>query len=386
MKKLVIISILGFFCLKVSAQGSVNGHEYVDLGLSVKWATCNVGADSPEDYGDYFAWGETKTKSEYTEESSTAYEKLLGDIKGDNRYDAATANWGGNWRMPTGEEFKELKNKCICQWTTQNGVKGYKVTGPNGNSIFLPAAGSCYESSLNNDGKYGSYWSSESDWSWLDYDVKEHTACYFDFNVSECDLVCYDFCIYGMSIRPVTDGRLGNGIRKYESSLVSDNSDYYEEVVESGGDITELAIEVSEEYLPDEWVGLTPRNNEQDNIESVQLAQSEVFKSVEEMPEFYAGTAKMMEYIQKNIEYPIEARESDIQGRVFVNFIVETDGSLSNVNVMRGIGGGCDEEAVRVVESMPKWKPGKQDGSAVRVSFTIPIIFKLKETSSVNDH
>ena len=110
--------------------------------------------------------------------------------------------------MPTGEELKELKNKCICQWTTQNGVKGYKVTGPNGNSIFLPAAGSYYESSLNNDGNYGSYWSSESDWNWLDYDIKEHTACYFDFNVSECDLVCYDFCIYGMSIRPVTDGRL----------------------------------------------------------------------------------------------------------------------------------------------------------------------------------
>ena len=230
---------------------------------------------------------------------------------------------------------------------------------------------------------------------------------------------------------------------EYESSLTSDNSDYREEVVESGGDITELAVEIPEELLPEEWVELTPRNNEQDNIETVQLAQAqkeaeakaqaeaekkkkeeearlkaeqerlekerkeleaqkaeqarlekerqereaaEVFTSVEEMPEFPYGAARMMEYIQKNIEYPIEARESNVEGRVYVNFIVETDGSISNVNVLRGIGGGCDEEAMRVVRGMPKWKPGKHNGSAVRVSYTIPIIFKLEETSSANGH
>ena len=106
--------------------------------------------------------------------------------------------------------------------------------------------------------------------------------------------------------------------------------------------------------------------------------EAEIFKVVEEMPEFPGGSAKLMEYIQKNIKYPMMARESDIQGRVFVNFVVEPDGSISNVAVLRGIGGGCDEEAVRVVNSMPKWKPGKQRGSAVRVSYTVPIIFKLQ--------
>lgn len=113
-------------------------------------------------------------------------------------------------------------------------------------------------------------------------------------------------------------------------------------------------------------------------IEEEEIVEAEIFKVVEEMPEFPGGAAKMMEYIQKNIKYPMMARESDIQGRVFVNFVVEPDGTITNVTVMRGIGGGCDEEALRVVQSMPNWKPGKQRGSAVRCSFTVPIIFKLQ--------
>ena len=113
-------------------------------------------------------------------------------------------------------------------------------------------------------------------------------------------------------------------------------------------------------------------------IEEEEIVEAEIFKVVEEMPEFPGGSAKLMEYIQKNIKYPMMARESDIQGRVFVNFVVEPDGSISNVAVLRGIGGGCDEEAVRVVNSMPKWKPGKQRGSAVRCAYTVPIIFKLQ--------
>ncbi len=113
-------------------------------------------------------------------------------------------------------------------------------------------------------------------------------------------------------------------------------------------------------------------------IEEEEIVEAEIFKVVEEMPEFPGGPAKMMEFIQTNIKYPMMARESDIQGRVFVNFVVEPDGSITNVTVMRGIGGGCDEEALRVVQSMPKWKPGKQRGSAVRVNYTVPIIFKLQ--------
>ena len=145
---------------------------------------------------------------------------------------------------------------------------------------------------------------------------------------------------------------------------VVDNEEEIEDEIEIDAEVSQ--DEVIEEYF-------APAE-----IEEEEIVEAEIFKVVEEMPEFPGGAAKMMEYIQKNMKYPLMARESDIQGRVFVNFVVEPDGSISNVTVMRGIGGGCDEEALRVVNSMPKWKPGKQRGSAVRCSFTVPIIFKLQ--------
>ncbi|PKP53960.1 MAG: hypothetical protein CVT92_02005 [Bacteroidetes bacterium HGW-Bacteroidetes-1] len=105
--------------------------------------------------------------------------------------------------------------------------------------------------------------------------------------------------------------------------------------------------------------------------------EGDIFTVVQDMPEYPGGPGKMMEFIAKNIIYPPAAREKGIQGRVFINFIVETDGSVSNVKVLRGIGGGCDEEAVRVVSMMSNWKPGQQRGQNVRVSFNIPIKFLL---------
>ena len=137
-------------------------------------------------------------------------------------------------------------------------------------------------------------------------------------------------------------------------------------------DEIDINAEVDQDEVIEEYEFTPPE------IEEEEIVEAEIFKVVEEMPEFPGGSAKLMEYIQKNIKYPMMARESDIQGRVFVNFVVEPDGSISNVAVLRGIGGGCDEEAVRVVNSMPKWKPGKQRGSAVRVSYTVPLIIKLQ--------
>ena len=137
-------------------------------------------------------------------------------------------------------------------------------------------------------------------------------------------------------------------------------------------DEIDINAEVDQDEVIEEYEFTPPE------IEEEEIVEAEIFKVVEEMPEFPGGSAKLMEFIQKNIKYPMMARESDIQGRVFVNFVVEPDGSISNVAVLRGIGGGCDEEAVRVVNSMPKWKPGKQRGSAVRCAYTVPIIFKLQ--------
>ena len=155
-----------------------NGYEYVDLGLpsGTKWATMNVGAESPEDYGDYFAWGETEPKSTYnwgtykwcegSENTQTKYctNSYYGTV--DNKTilelsdDAANANWGGDWRMPTKAELEELRTECTWTWITEKGVNGYTVTGPNGNSIFLPATGNWYDYFLYDAGSNGNYWSS----------------------------------------------------------------------------------------------------------------------------------------------------------------------------------------------------------------------------------
>lgn len=137
---------------------TVSAGAVVDLGLSVYWCSCNVGAESPEEYGDYYAWGETKPKNSYTEENYSYYNndtKVYTDI-GENisgtEYDAATVNLGSDWRMPTKAELQELLDKCTWEWTQINSVNGYKVTAENGNSIFIPAAGyhgySQYDESL----------------------------------------------------------------------------------------------------------------------------------------------------------------------------------------------------------------------------------------------
>ena len=146
----------------VSHPGTHAGHGYVDMGLSVKWATCNVGADSPGDYGNYYAWGETETKSSYAKDNCETYDKQIDDIGGTSR-DVAHAKWGGGWRMPTRAELEELSDEdnCTWEWTTQDGHKGYKVRSKKtGNSIFLPAAGGWEGRWLNYDGGNGYYWSS----------------------------------------------------------------------------------------------------------------------------------------------------------------------------------------------------------------------------------
>ena len=185
--------------------------EYVDLGLSVKWATFNVGATSPEDYGDYFAWGETEPKEEYswkkykwskgTENNITITKYNSTDSKhvlepGD---DAAHVHWGGKWRMPTIEEQTELREQCIWTWTSINGIWGHLVTGPNGKSIFLPAAGNITNTDLSYANVMGYQWSSS---------VKPG-ICAHRMHFSKNIIEDYDggsrAC--GASIRPVYDDR-----------------------------------------------------------------------------------------------------------------------------------------------------------------------------------
>ena len=107
-------------------------------------------------------------------------------------------------------------------------------------------------------------------------------------------------------------------------------------------------------------------------------ANDKVLEKAEVMPEYPGGDQAMMKFVSENVQYPEEAKEKEISGRVLVSFIVEKDGSIADVKVVKGIGGGCDEEAVRVVKAMPKWKPGKDKGKPVRVSYMMPFTFKLQ--------
>ena len=185
-----------------NSSGTIAGHKYVDLGLpsGLKWATCNVGANSPEDSGDYYAWGETSTKSNYTEENCTTYGNAMSDIGGNAQYDVARANWGSSWRLPAKAEFDELLNEdnCTWLWTTQGGKDGYKVISKrNGNSIFLPAAGGRGSKYQGNNGSGGMYWSSTPNWS------SAYSAYYLYFDSSRRYTYWY-YRALGHSVRPVS--------------------------------------------------------------------------------------------------------------------------------------------------------------------------------------
>ena len=185
--------------LGAQSTGTENGHEWVDLGLpsGLKWATCNVGAKTPEQCGNYYAWGETKPKEEYELANSLTYGKQMDDISGNAQYDAATANWGGDWRMPTKTEMEELNKNCTWEWIKQNGVKGYKVTGPNGNSIFLPAVG-YFSGTTFNSGSCGDscYWSSS--------DSGTSSGYYLYFDGGSRNVFGYSR-YHGLSVRPVLE-------------------------------------------------------------------------------------------------------------------------------------------------------------------------------------
>lgn len=199
----------------------IPNHEYVDLGLpsGTLWATCNVGADSPEGYGSYFAWGETSTKNTYEwsnyhwgndDGKLTKYcdDKFWGvndfiDTRTvlEANDDAATVNWGKKWRMPTDAEMKELIDECSNKWTEQNGIKGLLVTGPNGNSIFLPAAGCVLGNEHFSEGYCGEYWTS-SMISGAPYSAYVHRVYQEGFDMDE-GYVDDNTREQGLTVRPV---------------------------------------------------------------------------------------------------------------------------------------------------------------------------------------
>ena len=182
-------------------QGTENADtflvEAVDLGLSVKWASYNVGAKSPEDYGGYYAWGETEEKDSY--DSANYYWENEGSNISGTSYDVAHVKWGGSWRMPTLDEIIELGTKCFWEWTTVNGVSGYKVTGSNDNYIFLPASGSRFGTEVYSRGLGGFYWSGSPG------EEGSSGAYHLGFGSSVYSYYYDDGCYCGRTVRPVTE-------------------------------------------------------------------------------------------------------------------------------------------------------------------------------------
>ena len=224
MKKMlqtIVVAMLLLASCRVTAQ---NNHYYVNLGLpsGTRWATCNVGADKPEELGRYFAWGEKDTKSicswsnyrfgvttkegewklrKYCPKPDYAYNGIVHPfyslIPED---DAATANWGKGWSIPTEKQWEELIQHTTCKWTTRNGVKGMLFTSSNGESIFLPAAGENNENGIEAIGSYGIYWSNHCN------SDDPMNAILFDFYEGNC-WIGSGVRYYGHSIRPVRSAK-----------------------------------------------------------------------------------------------------------------------------------------------------------------------------------
>lgn len=205
MKRMYLLLIFSIICISSYSQDL---NSFVDLGLSVKWASCNIGASKPEEFGHYYAWGETSTKKDYSWKTYKfgTYEKGMSLYNTKDNYtsllpdhDVATLILGKNYRIPTKEEYQELLDKCKWQLITINGVKGYKVLGPNGNSIFLPIAGYYINTSLGySKDNNGEYWTSSR--------VKKEAHCAYHLFISEStrEVSAFNRC-HGRTIRPVCD-------------------------------------------------------------------------------------------------------------------------------------------------------------------------------------
>lgn len=179
---------------------SVTAGEAIDLGLSVKWASCNLGATKPEDYGNYYAWGETSPKESYGKSNYSYYNAEtdriidIGEDIGGTSYDAAHVNLDNGWRMPTYKEMDELVRNCNWEWVNINNVRGYRVTANNGNSIFLPAAGYYIGNTISKINEWPEYFTSTND------DQKE---AYGLVDTGHGPVIIGLDKIYGKPIRPV---------------------------------------------------------------------------------------------------------------------------------------------------------------------------------------
>lgn len=340
MKKILFLMLLCCGICHVQAQNAVPVPEAVDLGLSVKWASFNLGAEKPEEHGWPFAWGETRTKVVYAQSNyqyftpaysyededgfridvPDTYKDLGEDISGTD-YDIAHIVLKDGWRMPTKSEFQELIDACDYIKVEKHGMPGIKFTAPNGRWIFLPFAAD----------HHVQYWSSTAD-----------------------------------------EGSLA---RAFTSNAYMEYVDRYRE-----GLIRPVLPYTGEEHLSNTG---EPRLQVEDIIppvipESMEPTDDKVYDVVEQMPSFPGGEGALLQYISTHVQFPADAVELCAQGRVIVGFVVGKDGALSDAKIIKSVEPSLDKEAICVIMSMPKWNPGKQNGKPVSVRYSVPFAFRLQ--------
>lgn len=324
MMKSILLSII-FSCIAVTAIGqSIFEPEAIDLGLSVKWASCNLGAEKPEIFGLRYAWGEIISQEENPSENYKYYSapysysdkdgfridcpgewKDIGADITSTEYDAAASLLKGEWRMPTLQEVEELFKNCKLSEAEKNGVIGLKVTADNGNWIFLP---------------YIDVPNSTPYWTSTRFTIKK-----------------------------------GNTHVREEENAYAYGQYTYPSIFAYGRQ--------SHCFIRPVY---GPKKNE-----------IKIYDVVSEMPMFPGGEKAMAQYFHTNLVFPKDSAEKGITGRVMVSFIVRPDGSLDNIKLKKGLAPDIDEEAIRLVEKMPRWQPGKQNGVPVDVNYTVMIPFKL---------
>ncbi|MCQ2606016.1 MAG: energy transducer TonB [Bacteroidales bacterium] len=380
------ISILTLCLHVIFAHAQNNIIDYVDLGLSVKWATCNIGANRSEENGYYFAWGETKPKSCY-DKNSYKFRGYLDNFDApdilDKEKDVATVLLGGNWHIPTKNEWMELFEKCSWQRTIIHGVKGYKVVSSNGNSIFLPLAGRMVESNLYNEGILGYYWSSTAGYSPYNDAFSIHLSAY---NNTER----YESCYMGLSIRPVytqslsTKDNMPTENNIYNSNTLDPNSEY---VMLADGTIRKRksykAKQRDPEYNMDEYfeaikAEVDRRNKEgwDTNVTTDILndeTNEEVLFQTDIMPSFPGGIDALMNFVYKNIEYP---EESSSNGYIVIRFVVNKQGKAVQPEIIKSDNPTLARALLNLTDSFPTFNPGEKAGKKVPVYFYLPILFK----------
>ena len=301
-----------------SSSESVVEPQSIDLGLSVEWASFNIGARTPYEAGYYYWWASTNpinnesdAKTVYDwDETGQSFKKYnnLGMIISPED-DVAHKALGGGWRVPTPDELYELVNKCTWEEAEYMNMKGYNVIGKNGNKIFLPYVG--------NPGN--AYW----------------MGSYMSNSMSS------------------------NNVANFYSLVFSDKT-------------------MKEIGVIDENVKICVLEVARNSAAVVRAVKDLAYDVVEVMPEYPGGQDALLNYLSQNIKYPKEAAEKGIEGKVQLSFVVEKDGSISEVEVVKPVDPLLDNEAVRVIKSMHGWIPGRQNDETVRVKYTVPVTFRLE--------